>query len=92
VTGAANATLPGVRIDFAPAADGAVVGEVSDLGGPLAIAGELRIKDGRYLSETRLNLREPQPQIEEALKFIGQRMADGGSYLRVEGELHPVLL
>lgn len=92
VTGAANATLPGVRIDFAPAADGAVVGEVSDLGGPLAIAGELRIKDGRYLSETRLKLREPQPQIEEALKFIGQRMADGGSYLRVEGELHPVVL
>jgi general secretion pathway protein N len=88
VTGAANATLPGVRIDFAPAPDGAIVAEVRDLGGPLEVAGEVRIKDGAFLSETRLHLREPNPQLEEALKFIGQRTPEGGSYLRIEGQLH----
>ena len=90
VTGAASVRLPGVGIDFAPAADGAIVAEVADLGGPLAIAGEVRLKDGHFLSETRLNLRQPDPQIEEALKFIGQRMADGGSFLRIEGNRHEI--
>lgn len=88
VTGAANATLPGVRIEFAPAPDGAIAAEVRDLGGPLDVAGEVRIKDGAFVSETRLHLREPNPQLEEALKFIGQRTAEGGSYLRIEGQLH----
>lgn len=88
LTGAANATLPGVRIDFAPAPDGAIVAEVDDLGGPLDVDGEVRIKDGAFLSETRLHLREPNPQLEEALKFIGQRTPEGGSYLRIEGQLH----
>jgi len=90
VTGAASVRLPGVAIDFAPAADGAILAEVADLGGPLAIAGEVRLKDGHFVSETRLNLRQPDPQIEEALKFIGQRTADGGSFLRVEGQLHEI--
>lgn len=90
VTGAAVATLPGVRIDFAPAPDGAVVAEVDDLGGPLDVAGEVRIADGRFLSETRLHLRQPDPQLEEALKFIGQRTPEGGSYLRIEGQLHRI--
>jgi general secretion pathway protein N len=90
VSGAANVRLPGLRIDIAPAPDGAVVGEVADLGGPLAIAGEVRLKDGHFLSETRLDLREPEPRIAEALKFIGQRTPEGGSYLRIEGQLHPL--
>jgi general secretion pathway protein N len=90
VSGAANVRLPGLRIDVADAPDGAVVGEVADLGGPLAIAGEVRIKDGHFLSETRLDLREPEPRIAEALKFIGQRTPEGGSYLRIEGQLHPI--
>lgn len=87
ITGAANVRLPGVGIEFAPGADGTILAEVSDLGGPLAIDGEVRIRDGHFLSETRLNLREPNPPLEEALKFIGQRMPDGGSWLRVEGQL-----
>lgn len=90
VTGAANATLPGVRIDFGSAPDGAIAAEMNDLGGPLDIEGEVRLKDGAYLSETRLRLRKPDPQLEEALKFIGQRTADGGSYLRIEGQLHRI--
>lgn len=90
VSGAASVRLPGLRIDVSDAPDGAVVGEVADLGGPLAIAGEVRIKDGHFLSETRLDLREPEPRIAEALKFIGQRTPEGGSYLRIEGQLHPI--
>jgi general secretion pathway protein N len=88
VAGAANASLPGVRIDFSPAPDGAIVAVVDDLGGPLDVAGTVRIKDGAFLSETRLHLREPDPQLEEALKFVGQRTPEGGSYLRIEGQLH----
>jgi general secretion pathway protein N len=91
VGGAANVRLPGVAINFSPHLDGSVVAEVSDLGGPLAVEGEVVIRDGHFLSETRLRLREPHPQLEEALKFVGQRTPDGGSYLRVEGQLKTVV-
>lgn len=90
IRGAAVATLPGLRAEFAPTAPGTIDATLRDLGGPLAVAGTVRIAGGRFVSETSLSLREPNPQLEELLKFIGQRTPDGGSYLRIEGTLKPL--
>lgn len=87
VQGAAVARLPGVRADFAPSPDGAIEATIRDLGGALAVDGRVTIRDGKFTSETRLSLREPAPQLEEMLKFIGERTPDGASLLRIEGEL-----
>ncbi len=87
VRGAAVATLPGVRADFVPAADGSITARLDDLGGALDIDGIVEIRGGKFRSETRLALREPDPQLAEMLKFVGERTADGASLLRVEGEL-----
>jgi hypothetical protein len=90
ISGAAQARLPGVRADFAPSADGGIAVRVADAGGPLAIVGTATLRDGRYVSETTFELREPNPQLAEAISWIGQRTPAGGSYLRIEGELHPL--
>lgn len=87
IRGAAVARLAGIRADFEPAADGAIVARIRDLGGALAVDGTVSIKDGKFRSETRLALREPDPQLGEILKFIGERTPDGASILRVEGDL-----
>jgi general secretion pathway protein N len=90
VAGAATAALPGLEVRFETAPDATVVGHVRDLGGPLALEGEVHLAGGRYRTETRLNLREPNPQLEEVLKFVGERTPEGGSILRVQGELKPL--
>ncbi len=90
VVGAAQARLPGIVMDFAPTTDGALAANITDLGGPLEIKGQTLLRDGHFLTEVRLHLREPNSQLEELLKFVGQRLPDGGSYLRVEGDMTPL--
>jgi len=87
VSGGAEARLPGLEITFAPDAAGNIVADIHDLGGALAIEGRTTIAGMHYSSETHLYLREPNPQLEEALKWIGERSPDGGSLLRIEGEI-----
>ena len=90
VAGAATAALPGLEVTFRTESDGLVAAEVKDLGGPLAIDGQVRMAGERYRTEVRLNLREPNPALEEVLKFVGERTPDGGSILRVDGTLRPL--
>ena len=90
VLGAAVASLPGIRAEFAPRADGAIEARLSDLGGALAVDGTVVIRDGTFDSETRLSLRDPDSRLAEVLKFVGERTPDGGSLLRIEGELKPL--
>ncbi|HET7843176.1 MAG TPA: type II secretion system protein N [Xanthomonadales bacterium] len=92
VSGGAEARLPGLEIVFAPDASGSIVADIHDLGGPLAIAGRTTITGLAYRSETHLYLREPNPQLEEALKWIGERSPspEGGSLLRIEGQIQPL--
>lgn len=90
VVGAAVASLPGLRAEFAPRADGAIAARLADLGGALSVDGTVVIRDGRFTSETKLLLREPDPRLAEMLKFVGERTPDGGSLLRIEGELKPL--
>ena len=90
VAGAATAALPGLELRFRTESDALVAAEVKDLGGPLAIDGQVRMAGERFRTEVRLNLREPNPALEEVLKFVGERTPEGGSILRVEGTLRPI--
>jgi general secretion pathway protein N len=90
VAGAATAALPGLEATFRTESDGLVAAEIKDLGGPLAIDGQVRMAGDRYRTEVRLNLREPNPALEEVLKFVGERTPEGGSILRVDGTLRPL--
>lgn len=90
LTGMSEVRLPGVHMSFAPAPGHAVVGEVRDQGGPLEVIGQWRLAQGRWQSETWLRQREAHPALAEILKWVGQRLPDGRSYLRIEGTLQPV--
>ena len=90
VAGAATASLPGLEVRFRTESEGLIAAEVKDLGGPLAIDGQVRVAGERFRTEVRLNLREPNPALEEVLKFVGERTPDGGSILRVDGTLRPL--
>ena len=90
ISGGTAAMLPGLGAEFRDAPGGGIAADVHDLGGPLAVNGKVLIVDGRFTSETTLLLREDNPQIAELLKFIGERTPDGGSLLRIEGELRPL--
>jgi general secretion pathway protein N len=90
VSGAAEARLDGVEIGFAPSDAQTIRATVRDLGGALAIDGTVVLRDGRFHAEVRLAAREANPNIEEALKFIGQLTPDGASLLIVDGQLYPL--
>lgn len=90
ISGGAVASLPGLTAEFRDAPGGGIAADLRDLGGPLAVNGKVLIRDGGFTSETTLLLREDSPQLAELLKFIGERTPDGGSLLRIEGELHPL--
>ena len=90
VAGAATAALPGLEVQFRTESEGLIAAEVKDLGGPLAIDGQVRVAGERYRTEVRLSLREPNAALEEVLKFVGERTPDGGSILRVDGTLRPL--
>jgi len=68
VAGAATAALPGLEIAFRTESEGLIAADVKDLGGPLAIDGQVRVAGDRFRTEVRLNLREPNPALEEVLK------------------------
>ncbi len=82
VSGLAEARLGGVRMDFAPDGD-SILGTVKDLGGPLAIDGTIRLNGQIFVAEINLDARDDS--VREALLYIGERKANGGSLLRVEG-------
>lgn len=84
VSGLAEARLGGVRVDFAPEADG-ILGRVSDLGGPLSVNGTVRVQGQLFRAEIHLDARDDS--VREALLYIGERKPDGGSLLRVEGTI-----
>lgn len=90
VAGAAVAQLPGIEARLGTSRPGAIRIEFADLGGALEVRGATDLVDGRFLTEATLRLREPNPQLAEVLKFVGQRQPDGSSYLRVEGEMKPL--
>jgi len=87
VSGAAEARLGRVIVDFAPMPDGAILGTVRDDGGPLEAAGRIELRGLQFHAEVTLHARPGHDHIREALLYVGQRTLDGGSVLRVDGTI-----
>lgn len=86
IGGITAAAVPGLRAEF-ETRGAQVVGTIADLGGGVAIAGTVILEQNRFHTQVQINLREPNAALEEVLKFIGERTADGGSLLKVDGEM-----
>jgi hypothetical protein len=87
VSGAAEARFPDVEVQFSSPRPGVVEGRVRDGGGALAAEGTILLEGERFNAEIRLHVRGEDPQLAEALLYVGERLPDGGSLLRVEGTL-----
>lgn len=87
LAGTAEVQLPGIRMDFSTAEQGAIRGILRDLGGVLEAQGQLACQHEQCLTEVWLSLREEHPQLSELLKWVGQRAPDGRTYLRIDGNL-----
>lgn len=84
VTGLAEARLGGVRVDFRTEGD-SVIGQIKDLGGPLSAEGQIRLRGQFFNAEAKLAARDPA--VKEALLYVGERLPDGSSLLRIEGSV-----
>jgi hypothetical protein len=87
VAGAAQAQLGDLEATFSSAPDGSIAGVVHDLGGPLQVSGTFKVAAGSFDAEAKLAARDGNPQVIEALHYIGQLQADGTSLLLIHGGL-----
>lgn len=87
VSGAAQAQLGDLDAAFASAADGSIHGTAHDLGGPLQLNGTFNVSAGNFDVDAHLAARDGNPQVAEALHYIGQPDADGTSHLIIRGQL-----
>jgi hypothetical protein len=85
VAGAAQAQLGELHATFASTADGGIAGTVVDLGGPLEVSGTFEASAGQYQAQARLAARGNNPQVAEALQYVGQPRADGSRDLEIRG-------
>jgi len=90
VDGAAAAQFGDLIAEFQTGADGALIGTLFDNGGPLALDGAFRLGFTGYEIDAVLSARDGNPQVVEALNYIGQRQPDGSSLLEVRGQLLPL--
>jgi len=90
VAGAAQAQFGDLEASFASAADGSINGTVHDLGGPLQLSGTFVVSAGSYDAQAKLLARDGNAQVTEALRYIGEPQADGGSLLKIHGQLFKV--
>lgn len=88
-SGAAEAHLGDVKLEFSEPSPPAVLGQIRDDGhGPLLIRGQLKALPTGYTLEARLRARNPDDlQTQEALRYVGQRQPDGSVVLRAGGQL-----
>lgn len=91
VRGIAALMLPGVEMRIQTTGERSLEAQVRDLGGPLAVDGRVNLAEGAFTAEVDLVPRENEPRLEEILKYVGERRPDGGSHLRIEGTLKPVI-
>jgi len=87
VSGAAEARFADVTVQIKTLRDGVVEGLISDGGGSLAASGRVLFEGARFSAEVKLSVRGDDPQLAEALLYVGERLPDGSSLLRVNGEL-----
>lgn len=90
VSGQAAALFGDLSAEFASAKAGTIRGTVKDDGGPLQLEGSFELALTGFKAEATLRARDGNPQVIEALRWIGQPQADGSSRLLVEGYLLPL--
>jgi hypothetical protein len=90
VSGAAQASLGDLEASFSSDASGVIHGTAHDLGGPLQLNGTFNVGGGNFDVDAHLAARDGNPQVAEALRFIGQPEADGTSHLIIRGQLFKV--
>ncbi len=82
VSGLARAALGELTMSFA-LAQGRIVGELGDSGGPLALDGGFELAASGYRLDALLSARDPA--LAPALSYLGQPDGDGGRYLALRG-------
>jgi general secretion pathway protein N len=90
VDGAAAAQFGDLNAEFDTGADGALIGTVGDSGGPLMLDGQFRLAFTGFEAEALLAARDNNPQVLEALRYIGESQPDGSSILQIRGQLLPL--
>lgn len=90
VSGAAEGAVGDLEAEFGKAADGAVVLNVRDRGARLRVDGRVRFRGPVFELEVKLMPRESNLQLFDVLRLVGQRTADGGTLLRVRGQMQPL--
>lgn len=87
VAGSAEASFGDIGTQFASDGAGGLQGTVQDGGGPLQAEGKYQISLAGYSADIALRARDGNPQVTEALQYIGQPQPDGGTRLEVRGQL-----
>jgi hypothetical protein len=88
VSGAAEARFGALLADFASQSDGSIGGRVRDDGSSnLAVDGQFVVRSGQFDANAQLLARNDDPQVREALRYIGEPQLDGSSLLKIHGQL-----
>ena len=87
VAGSAEAQFGDIVTDFASAPGGGIAGTVSDGGGPLQAQGSYTASLVGYDADISLRARDGNPQVLEALQYIGAPQPDGSARLVIRGRL-----
>lgn len=87
VAGSAEAQFGELHTDFASSPDGGVAGTVRDGGGPLQAQGAYSANLVGYDADLTLRARDGNPQVLEALQYIGEPQSDGSARLLIRGRL-----
>jgi general secretion pathway protein N len=87
VAGSAEAQFGDLISDFSSKPGGGFEGTISDSGGPLQAQGSYSASLAGYEAVVDLRARDGNPQVLEALQYIGQPQPDGSSKLEVRGRI-----
>ena len=87
VAGSAEAVFGDLITDFASDGRGGVQGTLRDGGGPLQAQGSYQAGLAGYRADVTLRARDGNPQVTEALQYIGQAQPDGSVRLEIRGQL-----
>lgn len=88
VSGAAEARFGDLLADYASQPDGSVLGTVKDDGkSNLGVDGQFVAHSGLFEAQATLSVRNDDPQVREALRYVGELQPNGTSLLKIHGQL-----
>lgn len=91
VSGASEARFGDIVILFASMPQGVIAGTMKDDGSAaLAVDGSFQVGINHYDATAMLSARDHDPQILDALQYIGERQGDSSSLLKIHGDLYKI--